>query len=135
VSVSFVIPGIPVGKPRQTRRDKWAKRPAVLKYREWADVARLVAPRDLTGIPLDLEVRAFLPIPTRFSRAERKFLVGRPHRSRPDIDNILKSVMDALWGEDSGIARVTASKFYDDGHGPRVEVIVSSSLEITEVAA
>jgi uncharacterized cupin superfamily protein len=36
----FTIPGNPVGKPRMTQRDKWAKRPAVLRYREWADRAR-----------------------------------------------------------------------------------------------
>jgi Holliday junction resolvase RusA-like endonuclease len=123
-AVSFVIPGDPIGKPRQTRRDRWAQRPSVLKYRSWADVARLVAPRDLPAIPLDLEVRVFLPIPRSYSQAQRVAHEGMPHRAKPDIDNLLKSVMDALWPEDSHIARVTASKFWDDGNGPRVEVSV-----------
>jgi len=38
-----VVPGAPIPKPRQTRRDKWARRPCVLRYREWADQIRAAA--------------------------------------------------------------------------------------------
>ena len=34
-------PIIPLGKPRMTQRDKWAKRPAVLRYRAFKDECRL----------------------------------------------------------------------------------------------
>jgi len=39
----ITVPGNPVGKPRMTRKDKWAQRPCVLRYREWADRARAAA--------------------------------------------------------------------------------------------
>lgn len=40
--ITFTIPGTPVGKPRQTQRDKWAERDCVLRYRAWADRARRI---------------------------------------------------------------------------------------------
>lgn len=39
----FIVPGPTPGKPRMTKRDTWKKRPPVLRYRMWADLARLIA--------------------------------------------------------------------------------------------
>src|SRR5689334_17701964 len=39
----IVIPGQPIGKPRQTQADKWKQRPCVVQYRLWADRARKAA--------------------------------------------------------------------------------------------
>lgn len=62
--------------------------------------------------PVSLTVRAFFP-----SRKPARKRVPRPqewHHSKPDLDNILKAVMDALEGvvyrNDSQVARIVCEK-------------------------
>lgn len=122
--VRFTIPGDPVGKPRQTQRDKWAKRPCVMRYREWADKARTCA-EGCGGVrrgASEIVVWAYFELPKSWSREKRRELTGKPHRQRPDADNCLKSAMDALFTEDSGIFSARVIKTWEDGSGPRVEV-------------
>ena len=40
-------------------------------------------------------------------------MMGKPHKVKPDIDNLLKAVMDALIENDQSVYRVTAMKFWD----------------------
>lgn len=122
--VRFTIPGQPVGKPRQTRADVWKKRPCVLRYREWADRARASAPANLPKEPMELEMNVWLAIPASWSAKKRKEMAGRPHRQKADLDNISKSVFDALFPSDECIAILRAAKFWDDGIGPRVDIYV-----------
>jgi Holliday junction resolvase RusA-like endonuclease len=121
----FTIPGCPVGKPRQTQRDKWMQRPCVMAYRNWADTARLAAKE--AGFapkkgPICLVARFYLPVPASLSVKKAAALQGQPHTGRPDVDNLCKSVMDALLPQDWAVWSLQADKFYNDGHGSRTEV-------------
>lgn len=117
----FCIPGEPIGKPRQTRSDKWKERPAVMKYRAWADKARENAP-PLPGQPDRLDLIAFFTIPASYSKRRREGLRGMPHRVKPDVDNVVKAVMDALVEKDQCVHELRAKKRWDDGNGPRIEL-------------
>lgn len=126
-SPSFiVIPGNPIGKPRQTRSDRWKQRPCVVRYRSWADQARLAAfghpskKLTLTG-PTTLRVVAYLEAPKKRHR------VG-PHTVKPDIDNIEKAVMDALFENDQMVYRSSVEKVWADGGLPRVIVEWSEKI-------
>jgi Holliday junction resolvase RusA-like endonuclease len=114
----------PIGKPRMTRRDKWAKRPAVLKYRIFADALRTC----MEGIDLSdvifLGVVAYLPFPASYGAKKREALAGKPHREKPDFDNVLKAVADALVDEDKGIALSSFRKYWEDDKGPRLEITI-----------
>lgn len=123
--VTFIIWGPPIGKPRMTQRDKWAKRPAVMRYRAWADKARASAPADLPERPVSVSWVAYLPIPKSWSKIAKHMAAGTHHQQKPDRDNIDKAVCDALWKDDSVIAHGTLEKRWDDGSGPRIEVWVS----------
>lgn len=96
----------PVPKPRQTRADKWKKRPNVLAYRAFADELRLrwaqTRLRSLEGA----RITFWLPMPASWPKYKQEQSEGQLHRQRPDLDNLLKSVLDALYGEDSHIARL-----------------------------
>lgn len=122
--VSFTIHGQPVGKPRQTRRDVWKKRPCVMRYRAWADKARAAAPDSMPKEPSRLHIVAYLSFPKSWRPNLRKALTGQPHRHKPDADNIIKSCADALFSRDEGISRMLIEKYWDDGNGPRMEVTV-----------
>ena len=107
-----VVPGRPMGKPRMTQRDKWAKRPAVLRYRDWCDGARAATGEGLPVKPYLVNWRAFIPMPGSWSKKKRVEMVGRLHQQRPDRDNIDKAVLDALWGEDSCVAAGSIEKVW-----------------------
>lgn len=116
---SFVIYGNPLGKPRQTRSDQWKQRPCVMKYRAWCDLARTVAFQNplkkLTlAKPAIVWVRAYMD-------SGKQHRVG-PHTVKPDGDNILKGVIDALFANDQMIYDMKIQKLWCDGGKPRVEV-------------
>lgn len=122
---TFVCYGVPIGKPRMSQRDKWAKRPCVVRYREWCDVLRYAASQSGKRVllkPTSLLVTAYLPIPESWSVKKRATMQGTPHTAKPDSDNILKACADALIENDHYLYQATVQKFWDDGEGPRVEV-------------
>lgn len=114
-----IIPIIPLGKPRMTQRDKWAKRPCVMRYRAFADELRLKVGK-LPDDPIRVQFVAYLPIPKSWSEKKKMLNRGCHHRQKPDIDNIGKAIMDALLKDDSGIASCEMVKYWDDGLGPRL---------------
>jgi len=104
-----------IGKPRQTRSDKWRKRPCVLAYRAFADQVRALIPAEVRAadvVRLDW-VATFTP-PESWSNKRKLASIGQPHRSKPDRDNIDKALMDSLFEEDSGIASGTISKVWGE---------------------
>lgn len=105
----------PVPKPRMTRRDKWDKRPRVLRYRAFEDLVQL---NGIT-IPEDgCHVVFHLPLPKR-----PKFNVGDPHKQKPDVDNLLKALLDSLYKNDSHIWNIQVSKVWSK----------SGKIEIKEI--
>ena len=122
--MKFTIPGDPVAKPRMTQRDKWMKRPCVMRYRAWKDKAAMVC-AGRPGDPSWIKIEAYLRIPNSWSKKKKYAYSDNAHRQKPDVDNILKAVIDALWKRDERIWFVHIAKYWDDGKGPRIEIEVS----------
>ncbi len=89
----------PVPKPRQTKSDKWKKRPCVVRYREYADRCRELGMTVENGDRIIFHIA----MPPSWPKAKRAAMDGQPHRQRPDIDNLLKAVMDAVLPEDCSV--------------------------------
>jgi Holliday junction resolvase RusA-like endonuclease len=127
--MSFTIPGDPIGKPRMTQRDKWRRRPVVVAYRAWADVARLAASRVLVklagGAPGVLRAQAFFEMPSSWPRKRQAAMAGQPHRVKPDVDNVAKAILDALIQHDQVVHELHVTKRWDDGAGARLVVEVA----------
>lgn len=106
----MMYPIVPVAKPRMTRSDKWKQRDCVLKYRAFKDECRL------RGLELfeQVDLTFVVPMPASWSKKKREQMNGRPHQQRPDIDNYLKSLMDAVLEEDSHIWHVAARKIWGE---------------------
>lgn len=113
-----------MGKPRMTQRDKWQKRPVVLRYREYCDRIRAAVKLDPAWDCYAVEVAAYLPMPKSWSKKERAAKLGQIMRAKPDWDNIGKSVGDALFKEDSLLAGGTVWKFWTDDTHARTEIAV-----------
>lgn len=127
-TVRFVVRHRPVGKPTMTRRDQWLvgdlARPCVQAYRDWCDAIRAAADRVAWPPVLQgrLLVVSYLPILPSYAKGLRLELPGQPCHVKPDEDNILKGIKDALFEEDSFIYDSRSVKYWDDGQGVRAEV-------------
>ena len=99
----------PVPKPRMTQRDKWQKRPAVMRYRAFADECSLKKVR----LPESgATVTFIIAMPASWSAKKKLLMASTPHKSRPDIDNLFKSLSDALYGDDSCVWDVRITKLW-----------------------
>ncbi len=119
----YIVPLVAIGKPRMTRRDKWKKRPNVIRYREFCDQLRLHC-TNLPSDPYYLEWIAYFPIPESYSKKKAAELVNTIHQVKPDKDNVDKGIMDALFERDQRIAVGAQEKRWDDGYGPRIVIRV-----------
>lgn len=112
---------LPVPKPRMTQRDRWAKRPPVVRYRAFCDRVRelgIVVPESGSHITF------VLPMPKSWSKKKRAEMQGRPHQQKPDIDNCTKALLDALYTDDSGVWDIRTSKIW----GSQGEIIVRNEV-------
>lgn len=130
IAITFTIPGEPIGKPRMTRADKWKRRDCVLRYRHWADFARLALYEQVKKHTLppglyDVSWVAFIGMAGSWSEKKKARLRGKPHFGKPDRDNIDKALLDSLFADDRGVCHGTLTKLWDDGNGPRLEVTIT----------
>lgn len=101
----------PVGKPRMTRSDKWKQRPPVLRYRVFCDEVRL------NGVTLPASgahVVFVLPMPASWSQKKRNLMRDQPHQQKPDFDNLIKSLLDAIFDDDAHVWDARVSKIWGD---------------------
>ena len=98
-------------KPRMTRSDKWKKRPCVERYRSFCDRLRLLGPTvpDSGGHALFI-----IKMPLSWSKKKKDLMRHKPHTVRPDLDNMAKSLFDAIYKEDSHIWDGRFSKVWGD---------------------
>ena len=141
-TVTFMVPGPPVAKGRP--------RFGIRKTKDGGSYVSVRTPdktviyenhvkleyRDQTGghrfrddCMLEIEIEAYFSIPKSASKKKRAaMLTGdiRPTK-KPDMDNILKAVADALNGiayrDDSQIVRAIVDKYYDTA--PRLIVTIT----------
>jgi len=80
----------------------------------------------LDGIPVELILRFYMPIPKSLSKKKKELLVGTPHIKKIDIDNLVKSTMDSMIGivykDDSIVWKVLTEKFYSKNSG--IEILI-----------
>lgn len=107
------LPITPVAKPRMTQRDKWKQRPCVLRYRAFCDEMRYrMKPNDFPVA--GAHVVFIMPMPKSWSKKKKEHMIMQPHQQKPDIDNLQKALLDALFGDDSHIYDIRASKYWGD---------------------
>lgn len=105
----MLFPIEPVPKPRMTQRDKWAKRPAVVRYFAYCDKVRALG----VAVP-EGGARIFfhVPMPKSWSKRKRAAMAGQPHRQKPDLDNYEKALLDACLADDCGVWDLRCTKLW-----------------------
>lgn len=140
--VTFVVPGVPKGKERpRVIRDvsgrPHAYTPTATKNKEKAIAGLYLESANgyrFEGKPLRVVMNFYYPIPTSWSKGDKaKALAGiRTPCVKPDLDNVVKLVMDALNGvaypDDKQILILEASKKYSEI--ARTEVLIEDIEEV-----
>lgn len=120
-TIMFIIPGQPTakGRPRMTRGGHAYTPAKTRNYEAFVKMCFLEKYAQETPItgPVELKVHAAFTIPKSWSK-KRKAAADH-HTSRPDLDNIVKAIKDALngiaWVDDSQVCGLLATKRYVTG--------------------
>jgi Holliday junction resolvase RusA-like endonuclease len=120
----MILEVAPFAKPRMTQRDRWAKRQIVKDYFAFRDtvkqeIKRLLALQNNNDKKSweELDICFFIPMPKSWSKKKRSVMAGTPHKQRPDLDNYIKGLLDALLEEDCKVWRLSARKIWVDTKG------------------
>ncbi len=133
----FTVPGEPVGKgrPRFNRYSGKAFTPE--KTVNYENLVRLEYQMQVKEEPfpekvmLRLLIKAYFGIPKSVSKKARAQMISMEQRpvKKPDMDNIIKAVADALnhiaYYDDSQIVSTTIEKYYAEQ--PRIEVTIEEA--------
>lgn len=112
----------PCPKPRMTRADRWKKRPIVLKYWDFCNELEKQAFK-LDYKPSDkVSLIFYIPMAKSWSKKKRDLMLGKPHKAKPDIDNLCKAFLDALLDEDSYVYSLSAEKYWSNE--PSIVVLI-----------
>ena len=112
--VEFLI--TPVGKPRMTQRDRWYKRTTTSSYWAFKDQLVLLTKQKQFVLGDRYGVIFYLPMPDSWSKKKKFEMMGRPHQSKPDLDNLCKAIQDCLKVNDAVIWDLEARKiWWDEG--------------------
>jgi len=132
-SVTLVIPIVMMGKPRMTQRDKWKKRDVVERFYAVKDELKAAVDPELLEPDIGkVSWKIWLPMPKSWTLLKKAHMLGKPHRGKPDRDNLDKGVLDILFKEDSGIHSGNLEKYWDDGDGPRIELKLFYEMNSTK---
>ena len=105
---------MPVSKPRMTRADTWKKRPCVTRYWAYKDELNEKIKELDIKVQDELFLEFYMPMPKSWSKKKKLDLLNKPHQQKPDIDNLVKGVMDAIFKEDSHVHTIYAKKIWSN---------------------
>lgn len=117
----YVINVVPMGAVRMSSSDRWKTNPnhldplkrqrtAVTRYFKFKDEIRSEIAKFGISIEDCVDVVFVMPMPDSWSEKKKEKMNGLPHSQRPDIDNMVKGFMDALFKEDSHIWSLKCEK-------------------------
>lgn len=126
---SGVVMGEPVpqGRPRLCGRGRFVRAYDPPKSKAYKQLIKdtIKHPKELTDVPLLFELDVYRKIPSSVRKKDHQDMVDGlilPTK-KPDIDNVLKGVMDALsgviWVDDNQVCDVITRKRYSEN--PRIE--------------
>lgn len=140
MTCKFTVYGKPVGKgrPRFSTAGSYVRTYTPQKTVEFENLVRMGWMNE--GFPMlkgniVVGIDAYFPIPSSLSKKKQAALEDMPYDKKPDVDNICKSVLDALnsiaYDDDKQVVSVVIRKLYSAT--PRTVIIVSDKEDEDDV--
>lgn len=132
MKVQFTIDGKPQGKGRPRLSYGRIKTPEqTVMYENYIKLLYRSSIKTYFEGPIKLIINAYYPIAKSDSKKKKEQKLSgeiRPYNIKPDIDNVVKVICDALneiaYKDDTQIVELGTSKYFSDK--PRVEVTIES---------
>ena len=108
------VPGIPKAqpRPRMTKAGHVYTPDSAKAWKDAVSVEFLLQKKEIINQPVKLTVCFFLPIPKSRLSGSKRITEMSPHTGKPDSDNLLKAVMDAMSAQKKG--KPTAASVWTD---------------------
>lgn len=126
--IKLFIPIEPMGAVRTTQRQKFVDKRAQ-KYHTYKQQIALLAKEQIntpSESPIMADITFYMPIPSNWSAKKKERMNGAVHRSKPDIDNLIKGLFDSFnkiaWKDDNQVFEVHSKKVYSFNPGIGVEI-------------
>lgn len=117
----------PIACPRP-RVTKQGRSYYPMKYKIWIkDMRERLSDMTIPAGPLHVDLLFIVKRPKYMRKGERQI-----HSKRPDLDNMIKALLDALpINDDAVVCSITAKKFYGaSGEDPQIEILITSAEQI-----
>ncbi|GEQ04541.1 RusA family crossover junction endodeoxyribonuclease [Staphylococcus gallinarum] len=111
---------VPVSSPRPRFRNtgKFVQTYMPQSYMAHKENLRWQMPMLMIDKPIKLIIEFYFPLLKSWSKKKRVAMIGQYKRTKPDIDNLIKTVLDAanghLWKDDNQIVEIQSFKKYAD---------------------
>ncbi|MFE8697952.1 RusA family crossover junction endodeoxyribonuclease [Cytobacillus sp. FJAT-53684] len=122
------IPIIPMGAVRTTQKQKYVDERA-RRYHAYKQQIAILANQHIrtpSNCPILADITFYMPIPKSWSQKKKERYNGYIHRSKPDIDNLIKGLFDSLntiaWKDDNQVYEVHSKKMYSFNPGIGIEI-------------
>lgn len=108
----------PMGSPRPrfSTKGRYGHTYMPTKYTEHKKYLQNQMPKLNLENALKIELEFYFTPPKSWSKKKKTQAIGQLKVTKPDIDNLMKTVLDAcnnyLWKDDNQIAEITSSKRY-----------------------
>ena len=102
---------VPVPKPRMTKSDQWKKRPATSRYWAFKDEVQL---KGISVLEMGTHITFVMPMPKSWSKKKKAEFLGEPHQQKPDVDNLTKALLDAIYDDDAHIWDIRTTKIWGE---------------------
>jgi len=109
----LIVETDPISKPRMTQSDRWKQRKCVLTYRNYCDILRAEAISQNFSLSDRYLAIFLLAMPSSWSKKKKNQMLGKPHTNKPDGDNLIKSVQDALLPKDQTVWLFVMKKLWN----------------------
>ena len=102
---------VPVPKPRMTRSDRWKTRPSTARYWAFKEEVRL---KRVKVPEKGAHITFVMPVPKSWAKRKKAEYLGKPHQQKPDVDNLVKALLDAIYDDDAHVWDVRATKIWGE---------------------
>ena len=103
-------------RPRFRNAGKFVQTYMPKKYTDHKKDLQWQMPKLMIDKPIKLTIEFHFPLLKSWSNKKHVAMVGQYKRTKPDIDNLIKTVLDAanghLWNDDNQIVEITSFKKY-----------------------
>ena len=122
----------PMGSPRPRFRNagKFVQTYMPTNYTNHKKSLKAQMPKLMLTDPIKITIEFYFPMLKSWSKKKHVAMVGQYKQTKPDIDNLIKTVLDAanghVWHDDNQIVEITSFKKYAET--PKIVMHIEGDL-------